>query len=388
MLHLDRISSLALGPKGRLVSGSFDRTARLWRIGGWTPGKEVNVDRGALYDLFVLSDGKLALVTPLSNTPRIGWPVRGTVVLDTATGQNNIIHQYTRPPSSNPLATFSTFSLGGADLGLASTESGLQLWNLLTKERLALAVADPDIKGPVALSPDGSFMAGILTKHEGLFKGRFWKLATGEPMGETMTFGKELVVRLVFSGDGSKLLAANQNNTAQLWEVPSGRLLHTWRHKGPVEGVAFSRDGKLAATGAKDDTARIWDVATGQPVGVPLAHSGNVMAVAFSPDGKVLITGSQNRQACLWGVASGRQLGTALPHPASVRGVAFLPGGKQFATSCYDGKVRIFDLPEPIQSDPADVQRWIERITGQQLHADGFMSVLDAEDWLGRGGKK
>src|SRR6266542_2226634 len=71
-------------------------------------------------------------------------------------------------------------------------------------------------------------------------------------------------------------------------------------HTGHVYRPAFSPDGKLVVTASADGTARIWDVASGRSLHTLSGHTGDglfrevrdVLGVAFSPDGKLVVTAS------------------------------------------------------------------------------------------------
>ncbi|MBI1925970.1 hypothetical protein HYR99_17175 [Candidatus Poribacteria bacterium] len=66
------------------------------------------------------------------------------------------------------------------------------------------------------------------------------------------------VFSVVFSPDGTLLATGSRDNTAKVWEMPSGRLMATLKHDIFVFSVAFSPDGKLLATGSNDNTAKVW----------------------------------------------------------------------------------------------------------------------------------
>ena len=85
-------------------------------------------------------------------------------------------------------------------------------------------------------------------------------------------------------------------------------------HTGSVDSAAFSPDGKLVVTASDDGTARIWDVASGRSLHTLSGHTDYVDSVAFSPDGKLVVTASDDGTARIWDVASGRSLADPGPH--------------------------------------------------------------------------
>ena len=67
------------------------------------------------------------------------------------------------------------------------------------------------------------------------------------------------VYTLAWSLDGSRLASGSLDNTMQVWEVSSGRLLHTYRgHSNTVRTLAWSPDGSRIASGSDDKTVQVW----------------------------------------------------------------------------------------------------------------------------------
>lgn len=64
-----------------------------------------------------------------------------------------------------------------------------------------------------------------------------------------------------FSPDTRYVLAGQWDETANLWEVATGELVHTWSHLTQVSAVEFSSNGRWAYTA--DTRLRVWDVASG-----------------------------------------------------------------------------------------------------------------------------
>lgn len=93
-----------------------------------------------------------------------------------------------------------------------------------------------------------------------------------------------------FSPDGSKVLLADSNHSAVLWDLLSGKPeLRLLRHRDVINAVAFSADGSKIVTGSDDHSAILWDAATGGVLKV-FDEPDSVAGVAFTKDGGRVVT--------------------------------------------------------------------------------------------------
>ena len=96
-----------------------------------------------------------------------------------------------------------------------------------------------------------------------------------------------------FSSDGKRFAAAMANNTAQVFELESGKpATEALRHSGEVKSARFDREGRRLITASDDKSARIWDVETGKALSDPLVHKEPVTLAQFSPNGRQAVTAS------------------------------------------------------------------------------------------------
>src|SRR5262249_53471735 len=153
----------------------------------------------------------------------------------------------------------------------------------------------------VAVRPDGRSLASAGADGAVIL----WDLATSQEVrrypGPT-----KAIARLAFSPNGSQLAAGGDDRTARVWDVDSGRLLHEFRHEGPVASVAFQPDGKVLVCGTRDDIF-FWELGTEKclPRPVPLQGTGLYAGLAYDHDGRTLVTGGHaDRRLRFWNLTA------------------------------------------------------------------------------------
>jgi RNA polymerase sigma factor (sigma-70 family) len=126
--------------------------------------------------------------------------------------------------------------------------------------------------------------------------------------------------------------------------------------------VALSADGKLLARGDWDHGVDLWDVASGKKLHTLKGHTATIFRLAFSPDGKTLASiatdwgpGQENAapgQMKLWDVATGKERVTLKGLPGLGLCLAFSSDGKTVATSSandlgrgrFEDTVKLWDV--------------------------------------------
>jgi WD40 repeat protein len=186
------------------------------------------------------------------------------------------------------------------------------------------------------------------------------------------------VRRAEFSQDGSRLITAESDGVARIWNAASGELLQTLRgHLGALNVASYGPGGILTAS--DDSTARIWDT-SGDSFKVLTGHLDAIGDAAFDSLGDRVVTVSRDASVRLWDAREGRELarvdgidaehaefsrdgasvlavlrgGSALrwdlesgrrvvllPNDRSVLRMAFSPDGTQLMTGSFDGVIRV-----------------------------------------------
>jgi WD40 repeat protein len=310
----DDVLNIAFSPDGKTVlTGSYDRTARLWDING----NLLQTLRGHIYPVLSVAfshDGGLLLTGSSDFSARL-WDQHGNC-LQKFIGHKNSVNSVVFSPDDKSVLT-------------GSLDSTAILWDL-KGNILQRFKGHTGIIRKVAFSPDGKT---ILTGSDDQTS-RIWDLA-GNTL-QVLSGHTEYITSLAYSPDGKNILTASADKTFRLWDL-NGNTLQKFTGAGYVYSFAFSPDGKKILTFSTDGISRIWDLS--QNVYKTFSgHKNSVYRVAFSADGRTIITLSADQTVKLWDL-NGNCLKTI---KTTSNSVALSPDGKTILTGYLSAQ--LFDL--------------------------------------------
>jgi len=135
-----------------------------------------------------------------------------------------------------------------------------------------------------------------------------------------------------FSPDDSELAVGTDGKRAVVYDLATGRIVHTLPHDGPVRDLAFAGNGRYLVTASADFSLRIWDVESGTLL-QRVVGTASQEQLAVSPDGaEVAVRARGQAVGRIYGVPSGALLGT-VPQPGELTALEFSPDGRYLATT-------------------------------------------------------
>ncbi|MGW7647106.1 nSTAND1 domain-containing NTPase [Streptomyces bobili] len=168
--------------------------------------------------------------------------------------------------------------------------------------------------------------------------------AAALPLRKRLIGGTEPVLSLALSPDGHTLVTHSKDGKIRIWELPGGRLRHTFTEYGVSEVMAFSPDGRTLAVATASDSGglALWDPVTGRKLRTFAVPDGSVRGMAFSPDGRTVAAASA-AAVRVWDLATGRTRHRFTSHPDPLA-VTLGPDGRTVAAAGRDGLVREWNL--------------------------------------------
>jgi len=298
--HLDSVTSVAFSPDGRrIVTGSFDKTLKVW-------------DTGTATEILTLS-GHDRAVFGVAFHPRDGSQIasaswdRTVKIWDSTSGQ--VIHTLNAHTDKVICVAFSPdgrYVVSGGD------DRRVILWDATTGQECLRFRGHSDWATSVAFSPDGTRIAsGQVSRGPGKRdmyfdepnnKTRVWNAQTGATV-LTLEGHTDTVASVAFNQDGTRLLTGGFDEFMIMWDTTSGNMVQKIKDAASIISVAFIDSQRIINGGWADWQAKGWSSA--RQTHVLDGHLGPIYSVAVSPVNPInpiVVTGSRDSTFKIWSV--------------------------------------------------------------------------------------
>jgi WD40 repeat protein len=289
---------------------------------------------------------------------------------------------------------------------ITATDKSVRVWDAFTGRQLRRLDGHTAAVRGLSLMPGGRRV--LSSSHDKT--ARLWDVETGDLL-KTYQGPTTSVTNVAALPNGRRFLTSTQDGTVWLWDVDSGEVVNDYpdlKQSLPVFGLAVTRDGRRGVFGTWDgkrNGARsaaelqnllptqvvVFEIETGKvlhtqdvPASVAQIHlspdsklatfgtdkgvgfldidakvfrhhdglTGRPIVVVFTPDGRHAVATGQDKSLSLWEVATGRALSVEQVLPAQGNGLAVSPDGRRLAAGGTGGGGAVWDLPQAVHPVP------------------------------------
>lgn len=294
-VHSDWVTGIDFFANDKFLSGSKDRTAKIWDLQQNTAVTTVTENRYKILSVAYYPDGDFF-----------------------ATGGGGV--EYT--DRSNP------------------RDMPVKLWNIHGHHVKTFKhgfLGSPEDIEFLSFSADGKYLVSA-----SLFQTRLYEVADDDGrvkkkfrLGATMG---------AMSPKGNMLLLGSASD-ADLVSFPEGLKIRTYKTlPKDMTSIAMSPDGNSFVVGTAGRLAFVYDTQSGEQLNVLSGRSGGILSVTFSPYGKYLATGSFDATTKIWDIESGTLVRVLKGQKYGISSLAFSPDNKNIAAGCLGNTGAVYDI--------------------------------------------
>ena len=367
--HETYVRSVAFSHDGsRIVSGSSDRTIRVWDV---STGAEMLPPLQGHSDwvrsVAFLHDGSKIVSGSDDKTIRVWNASTGAEILPPLLGHEDVVRSV-------------TFSYDGTKIVSGSSDCTIRIWDAITgAEILPVLRGHEHYVRSVVVSQDGSkIVSGSSDKTV-----RVWNAITHTEMLPPLQGHHDNVMSVALTTDGTKIISGSSDGTIQVWDAHTGAaLLSPLRgHEDYIQSIAISYDGSKIVSGSDDRTVRVWDTNTGAEILPPLqGHTDYVLSVNFSYDGTKIVSSSDDQTVRIWDASDGAETVPSLEgHDDDILSMAMSDDGSRIVSGSTDNTICIWDATTGMATLPP-LQGHEDYVWSVAFSSDGSRIVSGSSD--------
>ncbi|KAG8525335.1 uncharacterized protein KY384_008979 [Bacidia gigantensis] len=370
--HGEPILAAAFSPasSSRLVTGSGDKTARIWDCDTGTPFKSLQGHTGWVLAVSWSPDNTIIATGSMDNTVRLWDPISGQPLGQPLRGHTKCVTALAWEP-------YHLQAPGRPRIASSSKDSTVRIWDVVGRRienvlsghrdhvscvrwggtgRVYTSSRDKTIK---IWDPSQGTLVQTLSKHShwvnhlALSTDFVLRTAFHDHTGDVpstqegkISKANDRFQKAAQNGNTTveRLVSASDDFTIYLWEPakskePISRLLG---HQKQVNHVTFSYDGHYIASSGFDNHVKLWNGSDGKFIASLRGHVGPVYMSCFSADSRLLVSCSKDTTLKVWDMGT-KKLKEDLPgHRDEVYAVDWSADGAKVGSGGKDKQVRLW----------------------------------------------
>ena len=281
--HEFGVAAVAVLPDGRIVSGSDDRTLKVWDAETGECSRTLKGHDDWVRAVSVLPDGRIVSGS-WDETLKV-WDAETGECSRTLKGHDDV----------NAVSV-----LPDGRIVSGSDNRTLKVWDAETGECSRTLKGHESAVSAVSVLPDGRIVSGSDDRTL-----KVWDAETGE-CSRTLR-GHESAVSAVSVLPDGRIVSGSDDRTLKVWDAETGECSRTLKgHDDWVRAVSVLPDGRIVS-GSDDKTLKVWDAETGECSRTLKGHDDDVNAVSVLPDGRI-VSGSRDCTVRIWDLSADKEI--------------------------------------------------------------------------------
>lgn len=319
--HQDTVHRVVFSPTGdRVITSSLDGTLQVWSINGQKL-RHIQAHEQPIWGVAVSPDGKLMASASGDRTIKL-WHADGTPVA-------------TLPVTNTAWSV--AFSPDSTQLAGAILDGTIQRWTLQGQPLPTIQAHQAEVWDLAYCGQSNRLVSVSSDRTIKVWDSKGALLQTLQPPESSTQLGVDC------SDKDGFIAASSKNNTVSIWQN-DGNFIRTLKgHRAVIRDIALAPDGTLAASASDDGTVKLWQ--RNSYLLRPLeGHQDTVWSIAVSPDSETVASLAAGGTLILWQNNAQRAV-----IPTNQRGVAFDAIGTTLITSGFSSLNR-FPLEQLLQN--------------------------------------
>lgn len=322
--HESSVYSVAISLSGDyIVSGSWDKTVRVWDLQGNQIHQPLNHE-DSVASVAISSNGHYIVSSTWEGKVYV-WKIKNDFE------QIHIVQAFQAHEEGQISVAISS---DGQYIASGSDDSTVRLWDRQGNQ-IGQSLEHSDRVTSVAISSDGQYIAS------GSSDGVRLSNAKGEQIAQLLEHGGR-VSSVAMSSNGKYIVSGSWDGKVYLWNINGKQIGQPFHAHDAVWSVDISPDGQYIVSGGEDNLIRLWNK-QGKPIGEILrGHKNYIRSVAISLDGQYVVSGSEDGTVRLWDTQT-YQISQLEGHKREVTSVATSRDREYIVSISNDNTVRLWN---------------------------------------------
>lgn len=220
----------------------------------------------------------------------------------------------------------------------------------------------------LAITPDKRFIAAAGSRSI-----RLYDIKSNNP-NHTVSFDDHTanVTAVAIQADGKWLASSSEDGTVKVWDMRTGHVQRSYKHKCPVNDVVIHPNQGELISCDDDGNVRIWDLGENACVHRLIPEDDvAVRSVSVASDGTMLVAANNKGNVYVWSMVNNRDSTVLHPltkfsaHDTYITKVLLSPDVKHLATCSADYTAKIYSTENvsedgfALETTLSQHQRWV-----------------------------